>query len=620
MLDMMRRHSQSYLIYFFFGVLIVVFVFFFGPQSEGCVPSQTGAMATVGDVDIDSTQIEQLYSRVYSRENRGGSVETPAPLRKRSLTEDIVLVHLLAREAREAGLDVNDVQLSAYVRGPRNLERGFYYDPRTQTFDLDSYQLGVAGNFGMPLAAYESYKAAEYLAIEYMGLLANSIAVAPAEVETLYRLRNTEYTLAYVELNPRDMAEYLAVPEADVDTALAENEAGVRAYFDANIENYTEERQLRFRRILVQIDPNASEAERTASRTSYDEALAAVTADPESFSDVASEYSSGSEASEGGDLGWKSASNYALFSGLEGLAEMSVGDIETYESETSLIIYRFADEQPEVVAEFDDIAREVALAMLTEERGDEPLAEIAAQLREEAVSSGSLEEAVAALSLRLDGPVPEETPDAPPEDLEPTDGQTDDGEPADAPDTGEGDASEADTADEPVEEPALRLTDLLETEETRPFAIDRPDPYAQFAGQIVISGSSMPNPETIPGLGDIPALARQLSTLSIDNPVAPEVYRVDDKLVVAALVSVEQPDDEIDDETYQVLADELRGARVRYLFGDWDTRILAHRQAPLSPYLQHLLNAAIEDGVVDFEESFFVWEPEPEESAEDAEI
>ena len=595
MLDLMRRHSQSWLIYFFFGVIIVVFVFFFGPQSEGCKPKRTSTVAKVGDIEVDSTQIEQLYGRIYQRESRGVDVVVPAPIRKRALTEDIIMVHLLAREARAAGMDVSDEQLAAYVQGPRNFDRGYYYDERTETFDQERYELGVPGTFGIPIPEYEEFKASELLTIEYMGLLEASVAASPAEIENLYRLRNTEYVLAYIELDPRDFEEYFEVPEAAVQEALATDEERVRAYYEEHLADYQEERQLRFSRVLIQIDLTGGEAAAEEARAKYEEALAAINEDTENFADVAQSYSVGPEAVEGGDLGWKPATNYALYSGLNDLDAVEVGEVYTYESETSLIIYYLAEERPAVTPEFDDVREQVAMEMLTSEQGDLPFRELAESLHAEAATAESLQAALERVSIAYDGELP-------PDDLE-EDEET-------------GEDTDEETDEEPTE-PDVRLTDLVDAEETMPFAIDRPDPYAQFGGQFMIAGGGLPSPDEIPGIGAVPRLARHITGLSEERPVAPEIYTLGDKLIIARFVSVATPTEEIDDEEYEALREELRRDRVSYLFGDWQARLLGHQQGNLGPYLVHLLNTATQEGVVSFNEEYFRYEPEIESEQED---
>ena len=593
MLDLMRRHSQSWLIYCFFGVIIVVFVFFFGPQSEGCVPSRTAAVATIGEVEVDSVQLEQLYGRIYQRESRGAVVAVPPPIRKRALAEDIVLVYLLAREAREAGLDVSDEQLAAYVQGPRNMDRGYYYDERSDTFDQERYELGVPGTFGIPIPEYEEFKAAELLAIEFMGLLEESIAVPPAEIENLHQLRTTEYVLEYIELDPRDFNDYFEVPASAVQEVLATDEQRVRTYFDDHVEQYQEERHLRFSRILIQIDLDGGDDAEAAARTQFDEALAAITENPDSFGDVAQTYSSSPEAVEGGDLGWKPATNYSLFSGLDDLDAIEAGEVVTYESETSLIIYRLTEERPAVTPDFNDIREQIAMEMLTIEQGDLPFQELAERLHDAAQTAESLGAAIEAVSNEYDGvpTVTEEEGD-------------------------EGDETDEETDEESVD-PPVRLTELVEVEETAPFSIDRPDPYAQFGGQFIIAGGGPPDPEEIPGLGTVPRLARQLTGLSEDNPVAPEVYPIDEKLLIVRFISATSSDEPIEEEQYQELREELRSDRAKYLFGDWQTRLLVHQQGNLGPYLQHLLNTGIQEGLVTFEEAYFRYEPETEVEGED---
>ena len=62
---------------------------------------------------------------------------------------------------------------------------------------------------------------------------------------------------------------------------------------------------------------------------------------------------------------------------------------------------------------------------------------------------------------------------------------------------------------------------------------------------------------------------------------------------------------------YQSLRNELRNERAQYLFGDWQARMLGHQQGRFGPYLQHLLDSSFESGVVEFDEYYFEYVPEP---------
>ena len=78
MLESIRRHSRSTIIYVLFGVLIAVFVINFGPGSGGCGSVLSGTFAAkVGG----STISEQDYRMAYVAL---GGPQHPAGLRARA--------------------------------------------------------------------------------------------------------------------------------------------------------------------------------------------------------------------------------------------------------------------------------------------------------------------------------------------------------------------------------------------------------------------------------------------------------------------------------------------------------------------------------------------------------
>ena len=79
MLQSMRRHSQSFLIYVLFGMLIVVFVFMFGlPSTDSCDPQTQIIVAEAGNFEINDSDVKSGTMRTFGDTLRGGDKEFKA--------------------------------------------------------------------------------------------------------------------------------------------------------------------------------------------------------------------------------------------------------------------------------------------------------------------------------------------------------------------------------------------------------------------------------------------------------------------------------------------------------------------------------------------------------------
>ena len=65
MLDQMRENSQSIVIYLFFTVIILAFVFQFGPQSSGFVKPEDTVAAEIDGATIQTADIDMEFTRHY---------------------------------------------------------------------------------------------------------------------------------------------------------------------------------------------------------------------------------------------------------------------------------------------------------------------------------------------------------------------------------------------------------------------------------------------------------------------------------------------------------------------------------------------------------------------------
>ena len=178
-----------------FGVIILAFIFFFGPQTQGYAPGSTFWMAKVNGRQIRNTQVDATFERFRRFSNRRRMSDEEFLVLKRQMTINAALVPLLAERAEEAGLAVSDEEVRCYIvnwhrgylvggepictRFPeswqtlyRNYDSAFYAES-DGSFST-SYPRDVRSNFAMAVEDYEEHKRQELLVLHYLDLLATA--------------------------------------------------------------------------------------------------------------------------------------------------------------------------------------------------------------------------------------------------------------------------------------------------------------------------------------------------------------------------------------------------------------------------------------------------------------
>ena len=113
MLGAMRDQSRSVWIWATFGVLIFVFVFFFGQQTRGFAPSSRSWAARIADLTVYDSTLNSRFDRAQYRANRSGRLTDEEFYKlKRDVMNDIALTALLADRAKASGMAVTHDELS----------------------------------------------------------------------------------------------------------------------------------------------------------------------------------------------------------------------------------------------------------------------------------------------------------------------------------------------------------------------------------------------------------------------------------------------------------------------------------------------------------------------------
>ena len=559
MLDKMRENSRSFVIYFFFTILILVFVFEFGPQSGGWVPQEKQDVAFVDGDKIDQAEVDMEYIRNYGWGTARNSELKDVLQQKRELVDHLVNMRLLAEEARKAGLVATKEETAAYIQDP---DRNFDYRNFTDDdgFSADQYQRIVQNAYGTSLHRYESGRRRDLLARRLVGFLAGQVRVPEAQIKDEWLTRNTKVNVEFVAF--RADAEDEPAPPTDAQVATyAKSEAeAVKAWYDGHKEDFVRPKEVKIRQVFVR-GPKADEAARTKAK---DKALGLRSriAEGDDMAEMArSESDHVSYKDKGGDMGWQRAGNndpdfdkaaFAL-----GKGELS----EVVETEIGFFVLRAEDVREATDTTLEAATSEIARKLLAE-RGRSDAAKRRAVALLAAIKGGA---SLADATAGLNGSAPAEA-----------DGDDNDD------DDNDGDDNAAD-AKWSVEETG---------EFTQEGGTGAPDPTNPFRFRRAW--------DSVPKIGKSAAASKAAFALTKDAPLAADPVEVEGVWYALSLKARIDPDEAKYADERDALAEELRVDRTAAVLGPWERALFTPKSslrffggAPkLGPWLASVLDKA----------------------------
>jgi hypothetical protein len=250
MLEQTRKRGASFLVYLIFGLLIVVFVINFGPQSQGseqgCTGRSAGSMLTIGDTDVPRGSFLLMYQGFF----RSGTRVQRAEATIDALTRR----ELLAQEADERGLIVTDELVDEAIK------EGWLYGLLSRTslkpgpgddadnsifrrsdgelfFDYKRFENWVGG-MNLSVAAYKEAQKREMLATMMAEILRGQVQVSRDEALNDYIYTNTTVTFDAVRFDPADYRGAMKLTDADIARFLAGHEAEVKAKYTTDERMY----------------------------------------------------------------------------------------------------------------------------------------------------------------------------------------------------------------------------------------------------------------------------------------------------------------------------------------------------------------------------------------------
>ena len=374
MLSLMRKHSKSFIIYVFFGIIIAVFVVNFGPQSAGCTAGTSYAGKLSGQ---PITVADFAYAQaVWGLKSQQGTEEQLIQMRQ-LVMDKLIARELLAADALEMGINIPNKEIDDTIfRGrylalgsPRPLIRG-----DNDEFDYERFSRYARYYWGVTVRRFKFHQRRELLADKLRQFLRTTVKVSEDEVKSDFILRNTKIKLDYVRITPDAVASQIKLDDATIKAWADKNKDKIKQHYEAN-KNAYQKKPKQFKLQIITVNHGADKAKAKAKAT----ALLRQVKGGKAFGALAAASSDHPSKSRKGQIGWRTVKDTGL--GVE--ASRAIGKLapkktsELIEEASHFLIARVLD-QREGDLSLAQATEEISRELYLKEKGQKLLVDVAA--------------------------------------------------------------------------------------------------------------------------------------------------------------------------------------------------------------------------------------------------
>ncbi|HOF04402.1 MAG TPA: SurA N-terminal domain-containing protein [Syntrophales bacterium] len=223
MLELMRKHARNWIMKVLLGIIIVVFIFYFGSMTAR---RKADAIATVDGKIISYVEYQKEYRdliEMYNRRSGGRLTEEMIKglnLKEQALNK-LIYQAVLTKKAQELKIMVTDEEVSTYI----SLLPAFQRDG---VFDNRLYQQMLRYNKTTP-EEFESEQRKSLLIMKLEDLIQDGVHVSDGEVKSFYEAQSEKINIAFLRLRGSDFAGKVRVETAALEKYRQEHQADFRS-------------------------------------------------------------------------------------------------------------------------------------------------------------------------------------------------------------------------------------------------------------------------------------------------------------------------------------------------------------------------------------------------------
>ena len=217
MLDLMRKHARNWIMKVLLGIIIVVFIFYFGSLGRG---RHTEVVATVDGKTIGYADLQKEYQTLvqFYRQRLGGMLNDEMlkglNLKQQAL-DNLVQQAMILQKAKELNLAVTDRDVQNAIMATPAFRRGGVFDERIYNQVLRLNKLTPE--------EFESYQKSALIVARFVSLIQDGIQVSDRDVHDLYRFQNEKMNIRFLRISPTDFRTKVMPGEKELEAYLKEH-------------------------------------------------------------------------------------------------------------------------------------------------------------------------------------------------------------------------------------------------------------------------------------------------------------------------------------------------------------------------------------------------------------
>ncbi|MFW7379700.1 MAG: peptidylprolyl isomerase [Oligoflexus sp.] len=379
-----KRNLPAYIV---LGLAVVAMTFFgvCTPEGQRAV-GPAGIAASVGSDDITSLDFRRAHitqSQQYQQQFQGNFDPVTMKLSERVLN-DLIEQSILYQEALRNGIAASDEEVERVI-----LEGQFFQDENGR-FNPQQFQAYLR-NQGFNERTFTEFLKKSLVQNKLRSFVTSTYTISHKAVELDYKLAETKLNVEFIKLDRQSTPVEVGDEEVKSFLAGEEGQKRIKDYYDANLSDYNQEKQVKARHILIGFE-GARRASGDAAQRSKDDArelaekvLAEAKSEKVAFADLAKRYTDEPGGQQkGGDLGFfKRETMVQEFS--EVAFAMRKGEVSgVVESPFGFHIIKVEDIKEARSDNLEDVQGKIARRLLSQDKAPTVLNEKATEVLEAA--------------------------------------------------------------------------------------------------------------------------------------------------------------------------------------------------------------------------------------------
>ena len=218
MLNLMRKHAKNWLVKILLGMVIVVFIFYFGSTRWR---EKAEAIAVIDGRVVPYVEFHKKYQNLvdaYRQQYKGAlSDEILKSLNlKQQAYDSIINQAVILQKAKDLGIEVSEEEIKGSILATPAFQRDGVFDERIYNQVLRQNR--------MTAADFEDSQRMLITTVKLEDLIHSAVKVSDKEAFDLYRIQNEKINVQYLSLSEKNYRQKISPRRSDLETYLKEHE------------------------------------------------------------------------------------------------------------------------------------------------------------------------------------------------------------------------------------------------------------------------------------------------------------------------------------------------------------------------------------------------------------